>query len=82
MNVLHFPDASKKNGRRLVGDVEFNAAKEVASWITPVPGGVGPMTVAMLLTNTFEAAKKAIVLQVNIFSKAYFIILIMSVFAQ
>jgi 5,10-methylene-tetrahydrofolate dehydrogenase/methenyl tetrahydrofolate cyclohydrolase len=42
----------------LVGDVDFNEVKEVASWITPVPGGVGPMTVAMLLQNTLEQAKK------------------------
>ncbi len=41
---------------RVVGDVEFDAAKERASWITPVPGGVGPMTVATLLQNTLEAA--------------------------
>lgn len=41
-----------------VGDVEFESAKEVASWITPVPGGVGPMTIAMLLKNTVEAAEK------------------------
>jgi methylenetetrahydrofolate dehydrogenase (NADP+)/methenyltetrahydrofolate cyclohydrolase/formyltetrahydrofolate synthetase len=43
---------------RLVGDVDFNSVKEVASWITPVPGGVGPMTVAMLLQNTFEQARQ------------------------
>ncbi len=43
---------------KLVGDVEFDKAKEVASYITPVPGGVGPMTIAMLLENTLEAAKK------------------------
>jgi methylenetetrahydrofolate dehydrogenase (NADP+)/methenyltetrahydrofolate cyclohydrolase len=42
-----------------VGDVDFEAAKQVAGWITPVPGGVGPMTVAMLLKNTVEAAKLA-----------------------
>jgi len=41
---------------RLVGDVEFDAASEKAAWITPVPGGVGPMTVATLLLNTLEAA--------------------------
>jgi methylenetetrahydrofolate dehydrogenase (NADP+)/methenyltetrahydrofolate cyclohydrolase len=41
---------------RLVGDVEFSVAKERAAWITPVPGGVGPMTVATLLQNTLEAA--------------------------
>ncbi|CAK0777305.1 bifunctional methylenetetrahydrofolate dehydrogenase/methenyltetrahydrofolate cyclohydrolase [Gammaproteobacteria bacterium] len=45
------------NGR-LVGDVEFEAAREHAAWITPVPGGVGPMTVATLLQNTLEAAEK------------------------
>jgi methylenetetrahydrofolate dehydrogenase (NADP+)/methenyltetrahydrofolate cyclohydrolase len=42
---------------RLVGDVEFGPAAERASWITPVPGGVGPMTVATLLENTLEAAE-------------------------
>jgi methylenetetrahydrofolate dehydrogenase (NADP+)/methenyltetrahydrofolate cyclohydrolase len=42
---------------RLVGDVDFDAAAERASWITPVPGGVGPMTVATLLENTLEAAE-------------------------
>lgn len=59
------PDASKKSGYRLVGDVEFETAFEVASAITPVPGGVGPMTVAMLMQNVvdsttlyFESQKK------------------------
>jgi len=42
---------------RLVGDVEFAPAAERASWITPVPGGVGPMTVATLMENTLEAAE-------------------------
>jgi methylenetetrahydrofolate dehydrogenase (NADP+)/methenyltetrahydrofolate cyclohydrolase len=41
---------------KLIGDVEFATAAERASWITPVPGGVGPMTIAMLLQNTLEAA--------------------------
>jgi methylenetetrahydrofolate dehydrogenase (NADP+)/methenyltetrahydrofolate cyclohydrolase len=41
---------------KLVGDVDFDAAREVAGWITPVPGGVGPMTIAMLMLNTLEAA--------------------------
>ena len=45
------------NGK-LIGDVDFEAAAERASWITPVPGGVGPMTVAMLLRNTLEAAEQ------------------------
>ncbi len=44
---------------RLCGDVDFDAVKEVAGWITPVPGGVGPMTRAMLLVNTLEAAERA-----------------------
>lgn len=43
---------------RLIGDVEFDAASERAAWITPVPGGVGPMTRAMLLVNTLEAARE------------------------
>jgi len=50
------PDASKKQGYRLVGDVDYQGAREKASLITPVPGGVGPMTVAMLLQNTLNAA--------------------------
>ena len=43
---------------KLVGDVDFARVKERASWITPVPGGVGPMTIAMLLQNTLESAKR------------------------
>ncbi|MCJ1227338.1 tetrahydrofolate synthase [Toensbergia leucococca] len=50
------PDESKKSGQRLVGDVDYDSAVEVASKITPVPGGVGPMTVAMLLQNVVNAA--------------------------
>ena len=45
--------------RTLVGDVDFDAVKEVASAITPVPGGVGPMTIHMLMLNTLEAAQRA-----------------------
>jgi methylenetetrahydrofolate dehydrogenase (NADP+) / methenyltetrahydrofolate cyclohydrolase len=52
------PDASRKSGSRMVGDVDFEGVKEVASWITPVPGGVGPMTVTMLLANTVAAAER------------------------
>jgi 5,10-methylene-tetrahydrofolate dehydrogenase/methenyl tetrahydrofolate cyclohydrolase len=51
------PDETKKSGRRLVGDVCFEEAKEVAGFITPVPGGVGPMTIAMLMKNTLRAAE-------------------------
>eukprot|EP00976_Prorocentrum_cordatum_P011568 232686-Prorocentrum_minimum.AAC.2 len=53
-------DASKKRGYRLVGDVDFAAVKEVAGAITPVPGGVGPMTIAMLLQNTLEGFKREV----------------------
>ena len=51
-------DESKKSGQRLVGDVDFESAEKVASKITPVPGGVGPMTVAVLLQNVIDAATK------------------------
>ena len=51
-------DPTKKAGYRLVGDVNFEEACKVAGWITPVPGGVGPMTVAMLLRNTVDGAKR------------------------
>jgi methylenetetrahydrofolate dehydrogenase (NADP+)/methenyltetrahydrofolate cyclohydrolase len=53
-NAIDDPNA--KGGKRLVGDVDFEAAKEVAGAVTPVPGGVGPMTIAMLMQNTCEAA--------------------------
>ncbi|MGZ9164750.1 MAG: bifunctional 5,10-methylenetetrahydrofolate dehydrogenase/5,10-methenyltetrahydrofolate cyclohydrolase, partial [Anaerolineales bacterium] len=49
VGINSVPDATKKSGHRLVGDVHFTEAKEVAGWITPVPGGVGPMTIAMLM---------------------------------
>ena len=52
----YIPDETKKSGQRLVGDVDFDSAAEVASKITPVPGGVGPMTVAMLLQNVVDSA--------------------------
>jgi len=50
---------NRKEDGKLAGDVDFEGVKEVASWITPVPGGVGPMTRAMLLANTLEAAERA-----------------------
>lgn len=55
---MHPPDPTKKSGIRWVGDVHFQSALEKASLITPVPGGVGPMTVAMLLDNTVQSAKR------------------------
>ena len=59
VGVNRVEDATKKNGYRLVGDVDFEAIKEKASLITPVPGGVGPMTITMLMYNTVESAEKA-----------------------
>ena len=53
-------DPSRANGTRLCGDVHFESARKIASLITPVPGGVGPMTIAMLLRNTVVAAQQAI----------------------
>jgi methylenetetrahydrofolate dehydrogenase (NADP+)/methenyltetrahydrofolate cyclohydrolase len=58
VGVNRVEDASKKSGYRLVGDCDFEAVKEVASAITPVPGGVGPLTIAMLMKNTLKAAQK------------------------
>ncbi len=57
VGVNRIPDASKKSGFRLVGDVDYEAIKQKASVITPVPGGVGPMTIALLMQNTIEAAE-------------------------
>jgi len=57
VGVNRVPDATKKKGYRLVGDVDFEQVKEKASLITPVPGGVGPMTITMLLYNTVESAQ-------------------------
>jgi methylenetetrahydrofolate dehydrogenase (NADP+)/methenyltetrahydrofolate cyclohydrolase len=54
------PDATRRSGSRLVGDVDFEGVKEVAGFITPVPGGVGPMTVTMLLANTVAAAERLV----------------------
>ena len=58
VGVNRIPDASRKNGFRLVGDVDADSVSEVASLLTPVPGGVGPMTITMLLVNTLEAARR------------------------
>jgi methylenetetrahydrofolate dehydrogenase (NADP+)/methenyltetrahydrofolate cyclohydrolase len=59
VGVNRVEDATKKKGYRLVGDVDFESVKEKASLITPVPGGVGPMTITMLLYNTVESARIA-----------------------
>ena len=59
VGVNRLEDATKKRGYRLVGDVDFEAVSQKASLITPVPGGVGPMTITMLLFNTVESAVRA-----------------------
>lgn len=56
--LIPITDPSKKSGQRLVGDVDYESAVSVASYITPVPGGVGPMTVAMLMQNTLVSAER------------------------
>jgi methylenetetrahydrofolate dehydrogenase (NADP+)/methenyltetrahydrofolate cyclohydrolase len=58
VGITRLADSSKKNGFRLVGDVAFEEVAEKAAFITPVPGGVGPMTIAMLLKNTLLACKR------------------------
>jgi len=58
VGVNRVPDATKKSGFRLVGDTDFEAIKEKAKAITPVPGGVGPMTITMLMVNTVRAAEQ------------------------
>ncbi len=57
VGINRIDDPSTESGSRLVGDVDYDAVAETASWITPVPGGVGPMTIAMLLANTVQAAE-------------------------
>jgi len=58
VGVNRVPDSTKKKGYRLCGDVDFEGASRIAGWITPVPGGVGPMTITMLLSNTIDAAAR------------------------
>ena len=57
VGVNRVEDVTKKNGYRLVGDVDFDGVSKIASYITPVPGGVGPMTITMLLYNTVLSAE-------------------------
>jgi methylenetetrahydrofolate dehydrogenase (NADP+)/methenyltetrahydrofolate cyclohydrolase len=57
VGVNRIPDASKKSGFVLRGDLDYEAVEKIAGWISPVPGGVGPMTIAMLLRNVAEAAE-------------------------
>jgi len=64
--INSIPDDTKKSGQRLVGDVDFGEVSKVAGYITPVPGGVGPMTVCMLMKNTVISAGKALSAQKGI----------------
>lgn len=68
VGVNRIPDSEAKNGSRLVGDVDFDAVQKKAGLITPNPGGVGPMTIAMLLRNTTQACAKANGLKPDIFN--------------
>ena len=60
VGINRIPDPTAKDGSRIVGDVDFESAVHVAGAITPVPGGVGPMTIAMLLENTVTAAERSV----------------------
>ena len=60
VGINRVADATRRSGYRLVGDVDFGPVAEKAAAITPVPGGVGPMTIAMLLVNTLAAAQMRI----------------------
>jgi len=59
VGINRVDDATAKRGYRLVGDVDFDDVSQVAGYLTPVPGGVGPMTIAMLMSNTLRGAKRA-----------------------
>ena len=59
VGINRVDDASRPRGYRLVGDVAYDSVAQIASAITPVPGGVGPMTIAMLLQNTLQAMQQA-----------------------
>lgn len=58
VGINRIPDATRPRGYRIVGDVDFEAVKDHCSYITPVPGGVGPMTIAMLMANTVKACRQ------------------------
>jgi methylenetetrahydrofolate dehydrogenase (NADP+)/methenyltetrahydrofolate cyclohydrolase len=60
VGINRVDDPASKRGYKLVGDVDFASVSKVASAITPVPGGVGPMTVAMLMVNTLKAARMSL----------------------
>ena len=59
VGITRVPDQTKERGYRIAGDVDFESVSKKASHITPVPGGVGPMTIAMLLKNTLQACQQS-----------------------
>ena len=65
VGINRIPDSKKKSGFRLVGDVDFDRVAPMCSSITPVPGGVGPMTVAMLMRNTIKAFETSVSISVR-----------------
>jgi methylenetetrahydrofolate dehydrogenase (NADP+)/methenyltetrahydrofolate cyclohydrolase len=60
VGITRVEDSSKKSGYRIAGDVDFENVKDLCSYITPVPGGVGPMTVVSLMLNTLQASQNLI----------------------
>ena len=60
VGINRVDDSSSSRGYRLVGDVDFEGVAEICSFITPVPGGVGPMTIAMLISNTIKACRNSL----------------------
>ena len=60
VGINRIPDSSRPRGYRIVGDVDFDAVQGLCSAITPVPGGVGPMTIAMLMANTVKACRQIV----------------------
>ena len=58
VGIHRIPDASKKSGYRIIGDVKHSEVDDLCSWVTPVPGGVGPLTIVSLLQNTLKAYKR------------------------
>ena len=60
VGINRVDDSSSSRGYRLVGDVDFESVAEICSFITPVPGGVGPMTIAMLISNTIKACRNSL----------------------
>lgn len=75
VGTTRVPDASKKSGFKLTGDVKFDEVAPKCSFITPVPGGVGPMTIVSLMKNTLLAGKKLFISRILKDSEMYFTVL-------